>query len=24
VKAGTFTDPSPYGSHNARVYRFPR
>ena len=24
VKAGAFTDASPYGAHNARVYRFPR
>jgi hypothetical protein len=24
VKAGAFTDASPYGPHNARVYRFPR
>jgi hypothetical protein len=24
VKNGTFTDPSPYGPHNARVYRFSR
>jgi hypothetical protein len=24
VKAGAFTDSSPYGPHNARVYRFPR
>ena len=24
VKAGSFTDASPYGAHNARVYRFPR
>ena len=24
VKAGAFIDASPYGAHNARVYRFPR
>ena len=24
VEGGAFTDPSPYGPHNARVYRFPR
>ena len=24
VKSGSFTDASPYGPHNARVYRFPR
>jgi hypothetical protein len=24
VKAGAFSDASPYGPHNARVYRFPR
>jgi hypothetical protein len=24
VKDGAFTDASPYGPHNGRVYRFPR
>jgi hypothetical protein len=23
ASAGAFTDPSPFGPHNARVYRFP-